>query len=72
LKYIVGEMTENLTKILKNDGIDARTVHEWIRGSSVKQGKIHDPEIRKFLLERRKEGEEITLITMDGDPHLFL
>jgi hypothetical protein len=31
LKYMVDEMMEDLAKMLKDDGIDCRTVHEWRR-----------------------------------------
>jgi hypothetical protein len=67
MKYMVDEMMENLAEMLKDDGIDCRTVHEWIRGTKVKQDKIHDADVRKFLLERKREGVEITLITTDSD-----
>ena len=37
-------------------------------GKKQKDGKkIHDAELRKFLRERKEQGEDITLITADYD-----
>ena len=60
-------MLEKLAEVLREDGIDCRTVHEWIGGAKQKNRRIHDAEVRKFLEAHRKEGEEITLITNDED-----
>ena len=67
MKYMADEMLEELPEILRKDGIDCRTAHEWIDGAKQKKRVIKDYEIRKFLAKRRAEGEEITLITNDGD-----
>lgn len=62
------EMIEDVAKILTEAGIDCRTPHEWMFGKKQKDGKkIHDAELRKFLQERKAEGEDITLITADYD-----
>lgn len=53
--------------MLRAKGIDCRTVHEWIVGTKQKTRIIEDWEVRKFLGDRMKEGEAITLITNDED-----
>ena len=58
---------ENLAVMLKEDGIDCRTIHEWMHGTKAKEGKIPDAQVRKFLLDKKKEGVDITLITTDCD-----
>jgi hypothetical protein len=65
MKYMIDEVIEDLADLLKADGIDGRTVHEWIDGSKQKKRTIDDSEARKFLGDRRAKGEEITLITID-------
>ena len=41
-------MMEDLAKQLRVDGIDCKTVHEWIAGAKQKTRKIEDHEIRKI------------------------
>lgn len=65
MKYMADEMLEKVAKLLKDEGVDCRTAHEWIDGTKQKKRKIKDWEIRKFLADRRRQGEEITLITND-------
>jgi hypothetical protein len=67
MKYIADEMIEGLAEILRKDGIDCRTVHECIEGSLAKTRKIHDAEVRRFIKERKAQGEDFTLITCDYD-----
>ena len=67
MKYMVDEMIEDLAAMLMKDNIDCRTVHEWIDGTREKNRKIHDAEVRKFILDRKAKGEEIALITNDYD-----
>lgn len=61
------EMIENLAPLLRAEGLDCRTVHEWIDGKKQKTREIHDAEVRKFLRDRKQQGEAITLITTDRD-----
>ena len=67
MKYMTDEMIEGLAVILKSDGVDCRTVHEWIDGTKEKKRKIDDAEIRIFIRNRKSKGEDITLITTDGN-----
>ena len=67
MKYMADEMIEDLAEMLKADGIDCRTVFEWIDGTKVKTRTIHDAEVRKFIQDRKNKGEEITLITKDHE-----
>jgi hypothetical protein len=67
MEYMADEMLEGLPEVLKDAGIDCKTVFEWIDGAKQKKRKIEDWEIRKFLAKRRSEGEEIALITNDYD-----
>lgn len=64
---MIDEMMENLAKLLREKGVNCRTVNEWIEGSKQKTRVHKDAEVRKFLLDRRKQGEVITLITTDGN-----
>lgn len=67
MEYMADEMLEGLPELMKDTGIDCKTVFEWIDGAKQKRRKIEDWEIRKFLAKRRSEGEEIALITNDYD-----
>ena len=67
MKYMVDEMIENLAPILREEGIDCRTIYEWIDGKRQKSRKIDDAEVRRFLRDRKQKGDEITLITSDRD-----
>jgi hypothetical protein len=64
---MVDEMLEDLSEILKQNQFYCKTVNEWIEGSPEKLRKIHDPEIRGFLIKRKEAGEDITLITADRE-----
>ena len=61
------EMMEDLAKQLRDDGIDCRTVHEWIDGVKQKTRKIEDYEVRRFLLNKKNQGDVVVLITKDYD-----
>ncbi len=65
MKYLADEMIEDLAKLLRDKGIDCRTVHEWIDGNKIKNRDINDDEIRAFIQSRKMEGVEITLVTSD-------
>ena len=65
MKYMADEMLEKVADILRKDGVDCRTTHEWIEGTKQKKRKIKDWEIRKFMAESRSQGQDITLITND-------
>lgn len=67
MKYVVDEMIEDLAPMLRAEGIDCKTVHECIDGAHEKKRKIHDAEVRRFMIERRAKGENFTLITSDYD-----
>jgi hypothetical protein len=67
MKYMADEMFEELPDLLRKEGIDCRTVYEWIDGKKQKTRTIEDWEIRKFLAQKTNQGEEITLITKDED-----
>jgi hypothetical protein len=67
MKYMADEMLEGLPEYLREKGIDCRTPYEWIDGTKEKKRTIRDWEIRKFLGQKKSEGEEITLITADRD-----
>ncbi len=67
MKYMADEMLEELPDLLRKEGVDCRTAYEWIDGKKQKTRVIEDWEIRKFLAERKKQGEDITLITKGED-----
>ena len=67
MKYMADEMIENLAPMLRDEGLECKTVYEWIDGKKQKTRIIDDAEVRAFLKTRRQAGEEITLITLDRD-----
>lgn len=67
MKYMADEMLEGLPELLREKGIDCRTAYEWIDGTKVKKRTITDSEIRKFLGQKKLNGDMITLITADRD-----
>ena len=67
MKFMADEMLEGLPALLRQRGIDCRTPYEWIDGTKEKKRTIKDWEIRKFLSKKKSQGEDITLITTDGD-----
>jgi len=67
MKFMADEMLEGLPALLRENGIDCRTPYEWIDGTKEKKRTIKDWEIRKFLSQKKLQGDEIILITADGD-----
>jgi hypothetical protein len=53
-----------LARELRTKGIDCETVHKLILGNEDSRVKITDPEIVKFLREKRGS---VTLITLDNE-----
>ena len=63
-KYMTDAHLSGLAKELRARGIDCDTVHKLILGNERSQESISDPQIVKFLKEKRGS---ITLITLDTE-----
>lgn len=64
MKYVTDANVSGLAKELREKGIDCQTIHKLMKGTEDSRIPIRDPEIVKFL--REKKGT-ITLITSDSE-----
>jgi hypothetical protein len=64
MKYMTDAHLSGLAKELRDNGVDCETIHKTMLGHEDSRVKITDPEIVKFLVERRGL---IALITMDNE-----
>ncbi len=64
MRYVTDAHLSGLANELRERGIDCQTIHGLMLGNEHSQVQIKDPEIFKFLLE--KKGS-FTLITLDTE-----
>ncbi len=64
MRYMTDAHLSGLAKELRAKGIDCETVHKLMLGNERSQERITDPQIVKFLREKRPS---ITLITLDSE-----
>ena len=64
MRYVTDANVSGLAKELRGKGIDCQTIHMLMKGTEDSRIQIRDPEIVKFLKE--KKGT-ITLITLDSE-----
>lgn len=62
--YMTDAQVSGLAEELRSKGIDCQTVHSLMKGNNDSRVSISDPEILKFLVDRRGT---VTLITMDKE-----
>ncbi len=67
MKYMTDAHLANVSQFLKSNRVNCETVHQYMKGNEDSQVQIYDPEIVQFLMKKRSEGVDITLICNDKD-----
>jgi len=67
MKFITDAQIANVSRYLREHGVDCETVHKKMRGNEDSRVSISDPEIVQFLMAERSRGMETVLICNDAD-----